>query len=145
MNEYETIYIGQPDLPAGRIKKINEKIEKILKEGKADVIDCRDWGARKLSYRIGKFTNGHYVYFNYTGNGHFITEMERTLEYEEGVIRYLTVKVAGISAVTKGKKRINQLEEGHAGLDERAPYTEMAPESENRHKDFKGEENGQKD
>lgn len=144
MNEYETIYIGQPDLPAGRIEKINEKIQKILKEGKADVLDCRDWGTRKLAYRIGKFTNGRYVYFNYAGNGHFITELERTLEYEEGVIRYLTVGVAAAGAMAKTKKRINQLEEERFDLDERAPY----PETESAHdrtRGFKGEENGQKD
>ncbi|MBI4411506.1 MAG: 30S ribosomal protein S6 [Deltaproteobacteria bacterium] len=141
MNEYETIYIGRPDLAVGRIEKINEKIQKILKEGKADVIDCRDWGTRKLAYRIGPCTNGRYVYFNYTGDGHFITELERTLKYEEGVIRYLTVRLVDVDAVAKKKKRINQLEEGHDGFDERG----SPPESGSASEGYKGEDNGQKD
>ena len=83
MYEYETISILKPDLPADRLTKLTDRVQKILVEGKAELLDHRDWGKRKLAYRIGKLHFGHYVYFNYVGNGQFITELERILKYEE--------------------------------------------------------------
>ncbi|MBI2339439.1 MAG: 30S ribosomal protein S6 [Deltaproteobacteria bacterium] len=131
MNEYETIYIAEPDLPAGRVEKISEKVLKILKEGKAEIIDQRDWGVRKLAYRIGKFTSGRYIFFNYTGNGHFVAELERTLKYEEGVVRYLTLVAASEKEIARRKKRINQPEEGRLELGERGWSADAGPASEN--------------
>lgn len=113
MSEYETIYILKPDLPPARTEKISEKIQKILNESKAQVLNQKDWGKRKLAFPIGSFTYGHYVYFNYSGNGSFITDLERTLKYEEEVIRYLTIKIASEEkAKQKDKvKKVTDLEE----------------------------------
>lgn len=120
MNEYETVCILQPDLPGAGFEKIKDKVVKVLGDNQAHILNQKDWGKRKLAYRVGKCTSGHYLYFNYTGSGHFITDLERMLKYEEGVIRYLTVKVdedvkTGVASKTK---RVLVPEELKFGFDE---------------------------
>lgn len=121
MNEYETVCIMQPDLPSARQDKIRDRIQKLLSDNQAEVVDQKDWGKRKLAYRIGKFLFGHYLYFDYIGTGRFIAELERILKYEEGVIRYLTVKVAEDTKKENaaGSPRVNQPEEMKFGEDPR--------------------------
>lgn len=139
MNEYETVCILKPDLPAANLSRIREKIQKILTDNKAEVLTEKDWGKRKLAYPIAKGHYGHYLYTNYLGSGQFIPELERTLKYEESVIRYLTVKMsekATKESVEKAK-RANMPEdlkfggfddrpsfEGHRGRDEGGHYAE---------------------
>lgn len=124
MNEYETIYILKPDLPADRLAKLADRVEKILKEGSAEVLETRDWGKRKLSFPIRKVNYGHYVYYNYIGNGQFIAELERILKYEEEVIRYLTIKM-GSAADAKKRDRTKkpvELEEAKVGTSESSAF-----------------------
>lgn len=94
MNVYETVCIVKPDLPAAAQKKVDEKIKKILQDNKAELLDEKDWGKRKLAYRVGSFLSGHYFYYYYSGDGRFITELERTLKHDESVFRYLTIQLA---------------------------------------------------
>ena len=104
MQEYETIYVLQPDLPNARQSKVLEKVSKILKDNKAKVLEQKDWGKRKLAYPIRKFEHGQYIYFNYSGEGTFIPDLERTLKLEESVLRFLTVKNRPLTATGKSKK-----------------------------------------
>lgn len=117
MNEYETVYIMKPDLPALRMEKINERIQKIVDEKKGELLTLKDWGQRKMAYRLGSHAFGHYVFINYIGEGHFVSEIERILKYEEGVIRFMTIKVG--SAQSAKNKDISlkntHLEEAKVG------------------------------
>lgn len=110
MNEYETVCVLQPDLAPARLDKVREKVQKILGDAQASVLNVNDWGKRKLAYRVDKYTFGHYLYFNYSGNGKFIIDLERALKYEEDVLRYLTVKMPKQVDADKPKK-VMQLEE----------------------------------
>lgn len=117
MNEYETVYIMKPDLPVLRMEKINERIQKIVAEKKGEVLTVKDWGQRKMAYSLGSHAFGHYVLIDYIGEGHFVSEIERILKYEEGVIRFLTMKV-GSAKEAKSKDpslKNSNLEEAKVG------------------------------
>lgn len=118
MREYETVYILKSDLPSERTEKVADKVGKILKEGKAELLAQKDWGKRRLAYPIGAQSYGHYFYFNYLGDGRFITDLERTLKYEEEVVRFLTVKVGEAEAAKKRdpQKKSDVLEEARGGF-----------------------------
>ncbi len=113
MNEYELICIIKPDLQASRLEKINEKIKKVLDEGKGKILDQKDWGKRKLAYTIGKENYGQYLYFTINSGGEQISNLERVIKYEEDVMRFLTVKLDPIDpkAPADIPQRITTLEE----------------------------------
>lgn len=93
MKEFETTVILKADLPAGKVEKIQEKVKKVLDEGKATVNEAKDIGRRRLAFPINKQGFGHYLFYSFSGNGQFVSELERILKYDEDVVRYLTVKV----------------------------------------------------
>ncbi len=109
--EYETVYILKPDLPADRLTRVSEKVNKIIKEQGGEVLLEKDWGKRKLAYLIAKGAFGHYFLFNYQGNGAFIGDLERTLKYEEDVLRFLTIKLDP-RKVALAKNKVSAIEEG---------------------------------
>lgn len=147
MNEYETVYILQPDLVLARHIKLRDKVYKILGDHGAQVLLEKDWGKRKLAYRLHAHFFGHYFYFHYQGNGMFIPELERTLKYEEDVIRFLTVKLRDGAHLSKlgEPKRISQPEEMKLKLDEGRPSWKDG--DNRRSKDFEdeGDANAAKD
>ena len=107
MAEYETVCILKPDLAAGRIDKVKDKVHKVFADAKGEILLENDWGKRKLAYRMEKCLHGQYLYFNYKVDGSAIAELERILKYEEEIIRFLTVKI-----VPRGKaKRVTQAPE----------------------------------
>jgi len=93
MREYETIYILKPDLPADQISTVKEKIDGVLKKGKAHILSHADWGKRKLAYPVQKLRHAHYFYLQYLVLGPEISELERILKFDDSVLKFLTVKL----------------------------------------------------
>lgn len=127
MKEYETVYILQPDLPTDKVGRILDRVKRVLNEGKAEILTEKDWGKKKLSYRIDKHTFGQYQFLNYQGDGHFIGELEKILKYEEGVIRYLTIKTVDDVAKAPKIKRVVQPEDVKFALDDHRPARDERP------------------
>lgn len=120
MSEYETVTIFHPDFPATKIDKVREKVLRILQDHKGKLVFEKDWGSRKLAYRIGHSQSGRYHFFRYEGDGSFVMEIERMLKLEEGILRFLTIKVAIDPTRSAAQKanRISDAEEGRFGFDE---------------------------
>lgn len=95
---YETLYILRPDLLDEQVQLQVNKYREFLHEHKAEDIQIKTWGKRKLAYPIRKFENGIYVQMNYKGDGTHVEPMQRAMRLSEEVIRYLTVKVKADSA-----------------------------------------------
>ena len=51
------------------------------------------WGLSSLAYRIKKNRKGHYVFMNVEAEPTALAEMERTLRFNEDVLRYLSIRV----------------------------------------------------
>lgn len=111
MAEYETICVVQPDVQGERLSKITDKIQKIFTEYKADKVELKPWGLRRLAYPIRKFKNASYLYYTYEGTGALVNELERNLGYDEAVLRYLTIKR------DKRAKKVDSAESAAFGVD----------------------------
>ena len=90
---YETIYIVQPDLGDDDLKALSAKVQDIIAKQNGDLKRLEDWGSRKLSYAINKFTRGRYYYLRFDGDAKLIAELERRLRLDDKVIRYQSVKL----------------------------------------------------
>ncbi len=94
MKEYETLYLLLPDLPAEKIEDLNRKLTEAIQAHSGQLLQSFNFGKRKLSYRVGKTTQGTYVHLHYVGKGNLVSEIERLLKYDDQVLKFITVKLA---------------------------------------------------
>ncbi|MFT5142112.1 MAG: small subunit ribosomal protein S6 [Rhodothermales bacterium] len=94
-NAYELTYIVNSVLAEEQIKDLVERVTAYIKEGGSDVTDVDVWGSRRLSYPIQKKRNGFYVNMYFNAPGSFIGRLERALEIDDNILRYLTLKMDG--------------------------------------------------
>jgi len=94
LRHYETLILFSPDLNTEERQNILEEVSKVVRNesGEDPVLD--DWGMRQLAYPVRKYSRGHYVRVEYPSDGGIIPEIERKLRIYEGVLKFMTVKVA---------------------------------------------------
>lgn len=90
MREYETVYILRPRVSDKEQEELKQKIEKLTKEQKGQLLFHRSMGKKLLSTPIQKEKEGIYIHADYVGEGAVVSEVERILRYDERVIRFLT-------------------------------------------------------
>lgn len=91
---YETVFITKPEMADDALKALNEKVKTIVSNFGGEVVAQEDWGSKKLAYSIQKESRGRYTYFAFTGRGGLVSEIERNLRLNEGVMRFLSVQIA---------------------------------------------------
>ena len=92
-NTYELTYIVNSVLSEEQIKDLVDRVTEYIKEGGSDIIDVDVWGSRRLGYPIQKKRNGFYVNMYFRAPGSFIARLERALEIDDNILRYLTLKM----------------------------------------------------
>jgi len=93
MNCYEHTFITKQSLSDDQTGKLLSKYENIIKENSGEVLKTEEWGLRVLSYRIKNNKKGFYYHIKFKGNGETVKELEKIQNIDEGLIRYLTIKV----------------------------------------------------
>ena len=132
MNRYEMIYIIDAGLEDSARKELVEKVSALIENngGEIEKVD-ETWGKRKLAYAIDYKTEGWYVLVNFKAPVELPRELERNLQINENVLRYLVVKLEEKRSAVK--PRANRpapvaapAEEYAAPVDEEAPVAEEA-------------------
>lgn len=93
MRQYETIYIVNPNLDADSLKEVVTKFSDLIKKLKGYIVNVNEWGKRRLAYEVKKFDRGYYVVLNFCGLPGVVQELERSLDLDDRVLKYLTVKM----------------------------------------------------
>lgn len=93
MQNYEVMFIVNPNVPEEEIDKINSQIEGIVGTGGGKVIKIEKMGKRRLAYMVEKFRDGSYVLFTIVADGPIVREIERRLRVMDPVIKYMTVRM----------------------------------------------------
>lgn len=119
MPYYESVLIARQDISSGQVDTIVEAVSGLISENGGQVTKKEYWGLRNLSYKIKKNRKGHYVLLNLDAPAAAVHEMERTLRFNEDVLRYMTIKVdaleEGPSAVLQNRDRGERGERGERG------------------------------
>ena len=112
MNRYELTYIIDAALEENARKELIEKISGLIvaNGGEVEKVD-ETWGKRRLAYAINYKTEGWYVLVTFKAPAELPRELERNLQINEDIIRYLVVK----------------LEEKRSNVKPRAPRPVAAP------------------
>ena len=95
MNRYELTYIIDATLEETARKELIEKISNLIvaNGGEVEKVDETFWGKRRLAYAIDYKTEGWYVLVNFQANPELPRELERNLQINENILRYLVVKL----------------------------------------------------
>ena len=94
MNRYEMIYIIDTGLEEAARKELIEKVSGLITAngGEIEKVD-ETWGKRRLAYAIDYKTEGWYVLVTFQAPAELPRELERNLQINENVLRYLVVKL----------------------------------------------------
>ena len=94
MREYEVTVIIQPQLDEAERTQLIERLSNLLIPGSKEdgALVANHWGVRQLAYPIKKFTEGYYVLYEAKLDPTRIKDIERSMQYNEDVLRYLVVR-----------------------------------------------------
>lgn len=97
MRDYEVTIVIQPQLEESDRNQLIERIGGLLAPDAAEEAQpsTNEWGLRRLAYPIRNFMEGYYVLYEGALDPSRITEIERSLQYMEDVLRYLVVRKEG--------------------------------------------------
>jgi len=88
---YELILITDPDITEDEVSTITNKVTDTITQLQGKVVKVEKWGKRKLTYKVKKNSKGYYVIFYFMVSPDSLKEIERTLRYNEKILRYQTV------------------------------------------------------
>ena len=92
LNTYETIYILRPDVTDENNLSLINFYKKLIKESGGQNILVQHRGRRHLSYNITHYYDGIYVQMNYQANGKLVKILEKSMRFNNNIVRYLTIK-----------------------------------------------------
>lgn len=92
-NQYELTYIISGVLQQNEIEKTVRRVNKFIDENGGDLIEVDEWGSQRLAYEIQRKRTGHYVNMYFRAPGDLIPRLERALQIEDNILRYLTLRM----------------------------------------------------
>jgi len=95
---YEIILIADPEITEDEITSITNKLTETITHVQGRMVKVEKWGKRKLSHRVKKSPKGYYVIFYFMAPPNGMKEIERTLRYNEKILRYQTI-LTGVAPV----------------------------------------------
>lgn len=118
-HEYETVFLVKPDLTPANLAKVQDKVDRLFQKDGVEILTKKDWGKRKLAYRIGQSVSGQYYYYHFSCPGDFIGELENILKIDELILRFMTVRLEPHVVDEKGKQRVSEAEEAQIKREDR--------------------------
>jgi len=92
-NQYEFTYIITPVLSEEQIKDTVKRVNKLVESNGGKVLEVDEWGSRRLTYQIKKKRNGYYVNMYFEASGEIVIRLERAMEIDDNILRYLTLRM----------------------------------------------------
>ena len=113
MNNYETNIIIKPTLALNQVKKLVEKLVKMIKKDKGSIVHQPASEMRPLAYPIQKHEKGYYQVLEFQAPPSFVESLETFYKREEDILRYITIAlnkhaVAYNENKRKSKKKSSQ-------------------------------------
>ena len=93
MNYYEHTFIAKQDLEKNQSQELINKCTDIIKKSSGKVLKVEEWGLRNLSRNIKNNKKGFYFHIKFEGGGKVTEELEKLLNIDQTVIRFLTIRV----------------------------------------------------
>jgi len=102
---YETTFIITPEIEQAEFEQVSTKFSDMITNQGGEIVNREIWGFRKLAYPINKKLSGYYVFIEFQGNPEFVEKLEREFQYDDRIIRYLTVKLDKFAVAYNVRRR----------------------------------------
>ena len=94
MNRYELTYIIDTGLEETARKELIEKYAELIRNNSGEIEKVDEtWGKRRLAYAISDMWEGWYVLVTFKSENELPKEIERNLENNDKILRYLIIKL----------------------------------------------------
>jgi small subunit ribosomal protein S6 len=91
MRNYELMILLDPNLQDEDISALIKEIQQTITKNQGKIGKVSQWGKRRLSYEIKKFQEAYYVVLDFELEPKNIANIEKSIKFEEKIIRYLIV------------------------------------------------------
>jgi small subunit ribosomal protein S6 len=105
------IFILHPNIPEEELSVLTEKVTAVIDRNKGEVIKLDNWGKKRCAHTIKKCTKGYFFLLYFMGNPTILHELDKTLRYDEKVLRYQTVIAEKDKIEALKKEKENQEKE----------------------------------
>jgi small subunit ribosomal protein S6 len=93
LNTYEFTYIVNAVLSDEQIKDVVGRVSELVSENGGEILEVDEWGSQRLAYPLNKKRNGYYVNMYFKAPGDLVQRLERALEINDSILRYLTLRM----------------------------------------------------
>ena len=128
MNQYEAMYVIDTQLEETARQELIARFNGIVANNGGTVDRVDEWGKRRLAYLVDDKPEGFYVLVNFSAEATFPKELERVMEIDENVMRYLVTRVEHKRSNVKPPQRVapqaQSAEVPEPGLETLASQTE---------------------
>lgn len=104
MPSYELTYILRP-LDEVALNALNERVASLISSSGGQVTARNDWGKRRFAFPIRKINEGYYVSLQVTLPPQAVRTVERALQLNDEVLRYLVIRVEELETVRPEAER----------------------------------------
>ena len=125
--QYELTYVISGVVQQNQVDDIVRKVNHLVENNGGDVLEVDEWGNQRLAYEIDRKRSGYYVNMYFQAPGTLIERLERELEVNDDVLRYLTLRMDAKMQRHYEKRKQRRAEEEAA---EEAAEGESADEEE---------------
>ncbi|HKK82897.1 MAG TPA: 30S ribosomal protein S6 [Atribacterota bacterium] len=91
MRNYELMILLDPNLQEEEISALIKEVQQTIANNQGKIIKVNQWGKRTLAYDIKKFREAFYVIIDFELEPENIANIEKSIKFEEKIIRYLLV------------------------------------------------------
>ena len=86
--------MAPPELSADNREGVVTTLTGIIEREKGVMEEVDNWGMRDLANPVRKLMRGYYVRLVYQGPAPLVAELERNIRMNDGVFKFVTVKLA---------------------------------------------------
>ena len=91
--QYELTYVISGVVQQNQVDDIVRKVNHLIESNDGDVLEVDEWGNQRLAYEIDRKRSGYYVNMYFKAPGSLINRLERELQINDDVLRYLTLRM----------------------------------------------------
>lgn len=94
MRKFETLLLLSPELAAETREGLLATFTGVIEREQGSLTTADHWGMRDLAYPVRKQMRGYYVRLEYLAPGAVVAELERNIRISDGILKFVTVKLA---------------------------------------------------
>jgi len=93
VTSYELVFIVNPEVADEEVPNTVGKVSEFINKAGGSITEVNQWGRKKFTYPIRRFTEGNYVLAKFELTPISIKELEANLRLSDEVLRHLLIKL----------------------------------------------------